>query len=97
MFGKYPALNTRIISVDYVIFVTCIGDIELGKSRFVYVIDDYMKSNKCLYVCVCMCVCVCVVAVGGSAYLKIVGVLRSTYLYRFDLEKTRCDDIRRFE
>ena len=47
--------------------------------------------------CVYMCVCVCVVAVGGSAYLKIVGVLRSTYLYRFDLEKTRCDDIRRFE
>ena len=64
MFGKYPALNTRIISVDYVIFVTCIGDIELGKSRFVYVTDDYMKSNKCLYVCVCMCVCVCVCSSG---------------------------------
>ena len=47
--------------------------------------------------CVYVCVCVCVVAVGGSAYLKIIGVLKSTYLYRLDLEKTRCDDIRRFE
>ena len=38
-----------IMSVDYVIFVAYICDIEFKRSGFAHVIDYYMKRSKYLY------------------------------------------------
>ena len=37
------------MSVDYVIFIAYICDIEFKRSGFAYVIDYYMKRSKYLY------------------------------------------------